>query len=124
MSNARHCDGGRPRESRATPPKPVSFSGLAFVNGERLWVSFSKGGYARRDGTSLRPVSGAPKGGLPPHGVLLSDAPWGQNGMLFSYERAVVLANEELEAVHQIELPRTSLSLSYGDDRLVVDRVS
>lgn len=106
------------------PPKPVPFSGLALVNGEHLWISFSKGGYARLEGTSLTPVSGAPKGGLPPHGILMSSAPWGRKGMLFFYERAVVLVNEELEAVHQVELPRISLSLAYDDERLVTDRVS
>jgi hypothetical protein len=98
---------------RGSPPVVVPFSGLAMVNGSRLWVSFSHGGYARREGPALQAVSGDPRGALPPYGLLMSTAPWGSNGLLFAYERAVLLLDEELETVRQLELPIVELKLRH-----------
>jgi hypothetical protein len=98
---------------RGAPPIIVPFSGLAMVNGSRLWVSFGTGGYARREGPALQAVSGDPRGALPPHGLLMTTAPWGAKGLLFAYERAVLLLDEELETVSQVELPIVELKLRH-----------
>lgn len=103
--------GGEAAWLDGAPPRKVSFQGLSIENGEHLWVSFEKGGYARLEGAALAPVRGAPKGGLPPHGILMGIVPWGPAGLVIVYERAALLVDEGLEVVRQVALPVFSLEL-------------
>lgn len=109
-----YTDGNGPREAAwfdGTPPVEVAVAGLSLVNGEHLWVSEMSGGYLRQRARSREPVRGAPKGGMPPCGLLLDSGPWGDEGLLFVYERAVLLVDAQLEGVGVVPLPGGTMTL-------------
>ena len=92
-------------------PVEVKTNGLFMANGEHLWVSLASGRYVRQSAHESRPVRGAPKGGLPPCGILLDDTPWGPNGLMLVYEEAMLLLDAELESVGLVPLPGGTLSV-------------
>lgn len=109
-----YTNGNGPREAAwfdATPPVLVTASGLWMVNGEHLWLSRSTGGYLRQRERDSEPVRGAPKGGMPPCGICLDESPWGADGLLFHYERAVLLVDDQLEEVGLVPLPTGTMQL-------------
>lgn len=109
-----YTSGNGPREAAwfdATPPIEVTADGLWMVNGEHLWLSKSTGGYLRQRARDSEPVRGAPKGGMPPCGIGLDVRPWGADGLLFSYERAVLLVDAQLEQVGLVPLPQGTMQL-------------
>lgn len=78
--------------------------GRLLVNGDQIWVSWNRGGYAFVGPSGTTDVDGHICGAYVPHGGLSGILPWGPTSLLDLYERIVVLRNPQLGDVAEILL--------------------
>lgn len=95
----------------------VDAAGLLIPVGDRMILSHLGGGYSEVTAGGLEPLAGAPKGGWPGHGSYTEVLPLGARGVLWGFESAVALLDEELRMIGARSIPQGARPFASPDGK-------